>query len=741
MILYINGVKAELAEGTVIAQTKQVNNLASIDTRQANFTNTFKLPKTATNTRIMEYMAIPGNTTLIPYNKILASLYAESGECFIYNGRAIVTDAGDTYDVALVDGIVDLYKAIENKALSDLDLTGIGHSKDVATVVASFTAELPYLYILADYNGNPGDTTPETGTPHVNIDYLVPSVKVSWLWDLIMTTFAVTYSGAIFNTFNFQNLWLTFPKGLGTTGENDHPVFHSDDYDFQSPNVNGYYYAKVNLADLNELNAIIENRHLKVADTATYRFEITGTLFGSRVQGSVQPQPAQIRIVKNSEGLDPLVAWNNGVLTQSNYYVFGSDADSLAYGVEFELTSAPFQLNELESVAVVITRGVGETGSYILNPADDNELEVTLVRVDPNIIDFTQAFTDFSIKDFINEIVQRFGLTLFKDKYSKNYAFLTLQEVLQNTNVVDWSKKYHGKDNEAYAFGSYAQRNFMRYTYNDKEASHNDAFIAVENVNLTDTRDVLQSKIYSPERQRTTYIGQEGNVYKLWDKEVKEDDTINYKQLDKRYYLMRADPVTDTPISVYSEALGTSDDVTAFYRESFFGLSFTDIKAAYYNPLAAILDRTQIVTAYLWLTDADVVPFDFKSLIYIEQLSNYYLVNAIQNYVPGKVTKVELVRVLYSDTPVLANAINLVGVAKFAGQDAIAVTFTKDYDGGTLTLERSLDNLTWSTVADADLGTVWGLALVTPYIGTGLNYFRINDTANTVISNSQSLLL
>jgi len=248
MILYLNGIKAELAPGTVIAQTKQVNDLATVNNRQANFTNTFKLPKTATNTRIMEYMAIPGNTTLIPYNKILASLYAESGECFIYNGRAIVTDAGDTFDVALVDGIVDLYKAIENKALSDLDLTGIGHSKDVATVVASFTAGLPYLYILADYNGNPGDTTPETGTPHVNIDYLVPSVKVSWLWDLVMSTFDVTYSGAVFNTFNFQNLWLTFPKGLGTTGENDHPVFHSDDFAFQSPNVNGYYYAKVNLA-------------------------------------------------------------------------------------------------------------------------------------------------------------------------------------------------------------------------------------------------------------------------------------------------------------------------------------------------------------------------------------------------------------------------------------------------------------------------------------------------------------
>jgi len=192
---------------------------------------------------------------------------------------------------------------------------------------------------------------------------------------------------------------------------------------------------------------------------------------------------------------------------------------------------------------------------------------------------------------------------------------------------------------------------------------------------------------------------------------------------------------------LFYRALGTSDDITAFYRESFLALSFTDIKAAYYNPLATILDRTQIVTAYLWLTDADIVPFDFKSLVYIEQLSNYYLVNVIQNYVPGKLTKVELVRVLYSDTPVLASSINLVGVAKFAGQDAIAVTFTKDYDGGTLTLERSLDNMTWSTVADADLGTVWGLALVGPYIGSGLNYFRINDTANTVLSNSQSLLL
>jgi hypothetical protein len=61
------------------------------------------------------------------------------------------------------DGNIDLYKAIENTTLGDLNLTGLTHTKDVATVVNTFTAT-PYKYILADYNGQATYTSGGGGT-------------------------------------------------------------------------------------------------------------------------------------------------------------------------------------------------------------------------------------------------------------------------------------------------------------------------------------------------------------------------------------------------------------------------------------------------------------------------------------------------------------------------------------------------------------------------------------------------
>lgn len=200
LILYINGERADLEAGQAIARTLQVNDLNSLDSRQASYTNKFKLPKTANNTRIMQFLTLPGNTSAVPYQKNECSLYSDNGECFVYKGRAVVTDGGDSYDVVVYDGIIDLYKAIENKTLAAIDLSDLEHEKSVAEVTGSWNvaANLPYRYILADYNGNTGDTAASPAM--VNIDYLVPAVNVAWLWEKIFTHHEMSYAGSIFES-------------------------------------------------------------------------------------------------------------------------------------------------------------------------------------------------------------------------------------------------------------------------------------------------------------------------------------------------------------------------------------------------------------------------------------------------------------------------------------------------------------------------------------------------------------
>lgn len=660
-ILEFNGQIVEIFADKPIAMTYQVNDISSVANRNASFSRVIKVPKSATNAKIMSFLSFAGNTSHIPYMTNIVNLYNEAGERLVNNGRALVRDGGDNYEIEIQEGIIDLYKAIENKSLADLDLAELEHAKTVDAVITSWEEDLPYRYILADYNGYIGDIIEGI----VNIDYLVPSVNVKYLWDKIFEKYGFTYSGVIFDHINFTNLWMTYPKGVATTGEADVIMLESDHYDYDSPTGNSRWWCAFITATTNILESAAENVHMRPGVAGTYRLEITGTLNGRRFSdtGSTA-QDGRLFIGKNGEGLP----------SSSSLAIFKTIGDSLTAGQEFELTSTPFQLDDNDSICLVATQATSAQGGYFLNNSA-SVLDVKLIRVDPTFIDFGGSLSDFSIRDFLTEILHRFGLTMHKEKYDRydeatqtfksHFEFLTLQEQLQTADIVDWSDKFPRKLKEDYIYGSYAQRNWMRYNYNDKEASHNDFYIEVNNFNLPDSRDVIKSKIYSPERvYNNDFFIRPSHVYKLWDKEIKEGQELpNYKPLDKRYYFMRAQVQNlASPLTIKSYELNLEEDVSNCYMESFYKLSFPEIIQDYYGPLEQILDRSTIMQVDMLLNDIDIANFDFKKLYYIEQLNNYFIVNKINNYISGRLTKVDMVRVLYAPQPEVQTAIKITKV-------------------------------------------------------------------------------
>lgn len=642
LILYINGQLADLDTGQVIAQTKQVNDLNSLDDRQASYTNKFSLPKTATNLKIMQFLTLPGNNSLIPYQENKCSLYSDTGECFVFNGRAVITDGGDDFDVVVYDGIIDLYKAIENTPISAVGLQELDHVKSTAEIMTSWLLQdPPYRYILADYNGDTGTTNATPAT--VNVDYLVPSVSVKYLWEKVFAYYGFPYSGSVFDTEKFKNLWLTFPKGV-STGDNEISVFSNSlsTYESAYSGNNLYtYYTGYSEYEADDNVVLIQNRHLKVMEPGHYRLEVTGNLNSRTVLG--MPKSAKVYVGKNSHYLPA-----NAVQS------IGHIKDHIQSQTDFsgQLT---FSLNAYDSVCVMIAKATYATesnGFYLASPCTMN---VTLVKINENEFSFSEVMGDFLIKDLLTEVVQRFGLTMFKDKYTNHYEFLTLQEQLQSPQVLDWSSKLTKKISENYIYGSYAQRNWLRYAYNDKESSHYDGYLDVQNVNLPPNKDVIKSKIYAPEATKSTYLSRQTNVYRLWDKEVVEnpaegDPPVKYKPLDKRYYFLRAE-YSPKDVVLHSPKLGQTLPWFNCWIEQYWKLPFKDIVDDYYYPLRQLLEKSLVVNAELYLSETDVANFDFRKLIYIERLSSYFLMNKINNYIPGKPVKCELVRVHYTLEP------------------------------------------------------------------------------------------
>jgi hypothetical protein len=648
--LYINDKLIELGgETSQFSRTLQVNDLVSLDNRQTNYTQNIKIPKTPKNVLNMDYLGVLGNNSNLPYQKNTIK-YFVGNEAIIYNGWGVFSETNDYYNLTVYDGNIDLYKSIENTTLGELDLSGLDHSKNLTTVVDSFSSTaLPYKYILADYNGQ--STYVASGTTSgstINIDYLVPSVKVSYLWDKIFEKYGFTYDGTIFSNDDFLNLWLTYPKAIdfiGTTTD----IYINENTRFQSfastyDGINSLYFYVDGSASTFNLDSVINDKHFKVAETASYKIEITGEIIPTGNDGSLSGVKCDIWLCKNSQSItnandvtpvELLVANVGGDYTQ--YY--SCDGSKIV------------SLNAGDTFSIIIRRNDGKNLRYVTEKSE-NKLQINVKKIDGGDVNFSSTLIDFSTKDFLNEIIQRFGLSIFKDKYTNKYDFKTLSEIINSNNPIDWSDKFQSIESERYIYGNYAQKNLLKYKYNDNNGTYNDGYINIDNENLNDSKTIIQSKIYSPESKFSNELGFPTNVYKLWNKEINDKKDINYKSLENRFHLLRATTKTfgdTTRIGSYS--LQSIQTITTAPVETFSRLPFQDIVSNYYPSVSKILNKSKVIIANINLKHTDITDFDFTKLYFVKQLGNYFLVNKIVNFQIGKQTKVEMIKVDYSSVP------------------------------------------------------------------------------------------
>lgn len=630
--LIINNIQIELEPSKPIARTLQVNDIASLNNRQANFTPTFSIPRTAKNIRAFAMLGIVGNTSNIPYQRNEAYYYAENGECLIYKGWAVITATEKDFKCNLYDGAIDFYKAIENDTLASLPLDEINHVKTLDNVVDSINGLTTYKYILADYNGKA-----LYDTNKINIDYLVPSVPISYLWDKIFEYYGFTYSGEVFNTFDFQNLWLSYPKGIDENNAEEAinfdygtsttfystPTTQQEPLQFNIVNVSLGSFASGVYTVASDGAYVISGNNFFLGLEARYYFNGTDPDQGTSSVWSA------VDVVVNGNILNPYRIYENRISTRTFY-------------------QTTLQLNAGDTIEFIVK---------IIGPTNDPNYKIESYVVWNSIeinyfeafdVNFGETFVDLKTKDFFNEVLTRFSLTPFKDKYSNNIVFKTLYEILQDSNVIDWSKKFDSVNSESYVYGSYAQQNNFVYKYNDVESDYYDGNITIENENLADAKDVIKSVIYAPEREQSIQLPKVTNIYKLWEKEPKEDGSINYKILSKRFYLMRQENyIFENPVTIGSEKLSQETTITQAPFESFYNLKFKDIIFLYYTPIYQILNNAKIINANIFLKEQDILNLDFSKLYWIEPLGNYFLLNKVLNFSGNGINKVELVKVDY----------------------------------------------------------------------------------------------
>jgi len=654
-IAYINGNQLDLSNESPIAYTMQVNDIASLSNRQSNFTHKFTVPFTATNKKAMDFVWFSGSQSNVPYKKNEFDLIdGDSGVHIIYKGWAVISQTTSKgYEINVYDGNIDFYKTIENLNLTQVNITDLDHVKNLANVINSWTNPLAYKYLISDYNGK--NTFTSAGViNNINIDYQLPSARISYLWNRIFSFAGFTYTGSIFTNPKFLNLFMTFPKPVPTTD----PIVTNITSQNSVIGVNsvwgmygGTFTFYLRFFPVNFNTAIADNN----IDENSINIKLDGS-YRLKVENSITTDDKDTSIISWAlYGFDTLGVW--GLKSSGN-------------------------LNSSIAESAIILAKVGDklnlSNFNVYNATTSGSILTTFDLITGYNANFSQALVDFSCKDFVNEIMQRFGLTMIKDKYSNNIDFLTLEEIIQSNNKIDWSKKFSGKVTEKYIYGNYAIENNFRYRYNDENDSRNDGYFLISNENLKDSIDVINSKIYSPQPS-FGYIGPDKNIYKFWNKELKDDGTIQYKELDGRYYFMRSLDITSSiNLVIGSEILNTQQTITQLPVASFDRLKFQEIIYDFYTNIEAIINKSKVIEAEFYLKPIDIQTFNFKNLIFVEQLGSYFLVNKIMNFIKGKMTKCELVKVDYLKTIPIVNPTYITITNIVATGCSLEITFDTD---------------------------------------------------------------
>lgn len=652
-----NGVLLDVKDGEKVKYTKQVADLADLSTSNASASNSFKLPKTPNNVQFFQMLGIAGDGSQIPYQKVTAQLL-DNGIPVVKSGWLEVSSTETNYNANIKDGIIDFFKAIQGKKLgTDVDLSELNHVKDVPTVIASFNNEI-YTYLINDYGGRTvieEDTFP-LKTYSFNIDYLVPSARIKYLWQRIFETIGFTYSGNIFENEDFMNAWLTFPKTNSETINTPIGTYSIDGLEglvVWGNGESGYEVISFNPIPWEEIEDVSPDwletypvsmrlPGFRALQTSTYGFRLT-------LEGQSEYKYRRVIINRYLTAPVKVVVYKNGQ-TQSGWYVVGGSEVTIPISMEAgdEITFRILPLTPQEINEWLIAQGEEPINLLFYTLVEptvfDKEgfsFEVETFQVVYAETDFNNTFKDFDLPSFIKEVMWRFALTAIPDVENNHVTFYTIDELLDiNNGVHNWSDKYVGRRNEYYQIGSYAQTNLLKHKYNIEDASYNDGIIPINNLNLGEQTALLTSKTYSANenlvRLPVNIISgiQSIPVFPtpIWEQEVKEDSDgnieVQYKGLTGRYYWVKKN-VQPTYAQFKSDNLGEEGSSESFNVASVFMTAFRDLVPKYHQGHIRLLNDVRIHEIELTATVTDVQTIDFTRLYYFEQEASYYKLNKI----------------------------------------------------------------------------------------------------------------
>jgi hypothetical protein len=625
--LFIEGKEVELFGGEEIVISKAANDLLDFESRQGDYSNTFKVPKTNKNKAIFENPHILTSQTRSPYVRLSAKLSAGGVD---FNGFAILKTSHEDYEILFTSGNADFFQSIEGKKIKDLDFSEYNHAWNRTEITARRTANRGIVYPIADYHTDSPNSYINTGQRKVDVRTIYPCIYLKSILSKIEAQSGFRFTGDLFNITEFNDLifpLFDFKKENPEPFKSNRQTRLTADSFFSSNLVSSPEVLLPFSVDFDPLSFYnIADKYylpsgLSFAATVTVTFTIqnTRTGFGG--------QPGKLFFYKSlPDGtMEVLIGEEEVDIGETKTFSFSDDFD---YKQGFSVNKYYVKCKAPTGSA----NGLRVRGFLNIENVD-NSFQFG------HTININNAIPDLSQSDFIKMIFARYNIVpvtegrLIDCRLFKNI-------VSNKSNAEDWTHlvDYSESPKVSFSAEAFAQTNSLTYKKDTSVPEGlGNSFFEIRNENLTPFKDAITLPVSYSETVSMCGGVNMAKVKRLTEGAEKEKTELRLLVISKEK-VTRKGAITITvnylqePFNFFigtPAAFGgsiSSDLTLTGFTAALPPLSFNNLKVDYYSELSQMLVNYKEVELLVKLSHGAVRTMDFTKPVFIRhnEVGGYY---------------------------------------------------------------------------------------------------------------------
>ena len=682
-LIYIGDDLLDLDPSTVIAITIQAINVGDLKTRNVSYTNQFKVRTTENNCRIFGYVHSEWSRSVKPY-RYNSCKVIQNGVEVMPEAVCIIQKYEKGYFVLnIYESIYDIFAELEGLKIKDINPIPAS-AWDNFAMDAARTNTSGIIAAILQWGHSTSDIF-EAG-------FFMPCFFYHTFITEILTHTGLTLSGDILTDSWFTDLVIPFPCDTyeEDTSSGTVPAYVAKGTKSEStttsvtPNFMGGILAgdKIYLQAVNVEPTIgtidtpvgwtrVSEETFTWGTTALFYKTASGSEAGTqtvtRSASSGAPssyfmaQMYQYRDASATVSIDATddhSVTGNSTITWRALTLSNAHRTLAAFFVDYNGTSLSAPTGYADGTAVDSSSLISGVNIGVFTKADTDTApavtssgsfdgwstwHIALYGTDASVLTtWNDLWPDIEVKDILKDFFVRFGLIA---KQKKGVLYLkTIEAIIgDRTNAVDWSAKLTKTDKPIDFQTKYAQSNYFEYQNGENDPELGRGTLTIDNETLDPIGTIFTSVFESVETGPfgvTQYPSAKMNIY---DEDSTDNTDIKNSPPFTLLTLRARDPVDD-PAITFAVTSRTDYKVAYFVdTDRSKDSNFQYFVDEFYPKYESALQKNKIIEKEYLLTEYDIHSYDSHKIMWDGE--GYYLINKIINFIPGRITKVQLLKV------------------------------------------------------------------------------------------------